>query len=144
MEGQIAEVVEIEVAKQKILSAADIFAVEDREIIDIPVPEWKGTLRLQALTAAEAIEFTNMADNPATKQNAFVRIVALCAVDENRKRLFTDADMQKLRTKSAKIFMRLQEAALKLNGWDKASREAAKNASGEAATVASPTESPAS
>lgn len=102
--------------KDRFLSAADIFAVEDLQILEVEVPEWKGVIRLRQMPADEAIRFQDAMKGPASK-SAWVRILALCAVDADGARLFSDSDMEKLRKKSTAVFLRLQKLLLKHNGF---------------------------
>ena len=103
------------------LTAEDIFNAEDIDYVDVTVPEWKrngkpGVIRLRAMSADEAIKFTEeLRDNKAS--DSFVRIVAATAINpETGDRLFKgDVAVHKLRAKKSGIFIRLQKAAMKLN-----------------------------
>jgi hypothetical protein len=106
----------------KLLSADEILDVNDVEYVDVEVPEWKGTVRLQTMSADDAIKFTDLMSAPDKRKSAMVRIVALCAVNEAGERLFPDGPeqqgkMERLRKKNVKAFMRLQIEALRLNGF---------------------------
>jgi len=103
------------------LSADDIFNSEDIDYVDVVIPEWKrngkpGVLRLRAMTAGEAIKFTEeLKDNK--KADSYVRIVAATAIDpKTGERIFNgDLAVKKLLAKKSGIFIRLQTAAMKLN-----------------------------
>ena len=106
----------------KLLTADEILDINDVEYVDVAVPEWKGSVRLQTMSADEAIKFTELMTDPAKRKNAMVRIVAVCMVNENGERLFADGPeqqgkMEKFRKKNVKVFMRLQAEALRLNGF---------------------------
>lgn len=110
---------------KKILSAAEILAASDITPIEVEVPEWGGTVRLRPLSAAEALAFTN---SMTKTTNDSVRLLALSAVDEAGKTIFTDKDIERLSQKALKPIMRLQDAALELNGLKKEAQTQAKNA----------------
>lgn len=109
------------------LTAAEILNADDLEYTEIEVPEWKGTLRLRVMSADEAIKFQDQINTPSLKKSAWVKILALCAVDGEGKRLFSDREMEALRKKSTKVFLRIQKVLLKLNGFTEDVEETAKN-----------------
>lgn len=102
-----------------LLTAAQILAADDLSFVDVPVPEWGGTIRLREMSAGEAIKFTDsLQDNAKSRNQAIVRIIRDTAVGVDGARLFPgDGDMEKLRAKSFKVFQVLSDAALKLNGF---------------------------
>lgn len=110
-------------AKDKFLSADDILAVDDIEVVPVDVPEWKGKVHLRTMSADEATKFTEYLSDPANKRKGLVRIVALCLCDEKGNRLFPDgpdsaAKLEKLRGKNVKAFVRLQKEAMRINGYE--------------------------
>jgi hypothetical protein len=115
---------------KKVLTADDILAADDVQIIPVEMPEWKGTVHLRTMTADEAVKFTEYLSDPANKRKGLVRIVALSLCDEKGNRLFPDGPdsgprLDKLRTKNVKAFVRLQKEAMKLNGYDEEGGEKA-------------------
>ncbi len=110
----------------KYLTAAEILASDDLETAEMEVPEWGGTVRFRVMTADEAIKFQETINTPA-KKNAWVKILALCAVDGDGKRLFSDKEMDQLKQKSTAVFLRMQRFLLKLNGFTSDAEDAAKN-----------------
>src|ERR1044071_3879213 len=111
---------------EKNLTAAEILASDDLETADMEIPEWKGTVRFRVMTADEAIKFQDTLNTPS-KKNAWVKILASCAVDANGERLFTDKEMDALKQKSTAVFLRMQRFLLKLNGFTADAEDAAKN-----------------
>lgn len=116
------------------LSADDILGVDDitPSVVEVEVPEWSkngkpGKLRFRPMTASEAVRFQNTLGSKENKNKAWVRIFALCAVDKNGDRLFSDARMSDLMEKNTGVFMRLQTQLMSLNGFDEAAKAAAKN-----------------
>lgn len=101
-------------------TADDILDVEDREYVDIEVPEWGGkTVRLMELTGDDADSFSNFSRaNQGNLTGVRARLVGLCLVNgDTGKRLFSDdAIERKLGKKSGKVLGRLFQAAAELNG----------------------------
>lgn len=108
------------------LTAKDILDSNDLETAEMEVPEWGGTLRLRVMTADEAIKFQDVLNTPA-KKSAWVKLLALCAVDADGNRLFSDREMELLKKKSTAVFLRLQDFLLKLNGFTQEAADKAKN-----------------
>jgi len=105
-----------------LLSRDAILAADDREYEVVPCPEWGGEVRLRSLTGAERDAYeqslvqTRGKSREMNLRNARAKLVALCAVDESGKRLFTDADVNALGKKNAKPLDRLFDAARRLSG----------------------------
>jgi len=105
-----------------LLSRDAILAADDREYEVVPCPEWGGEVRLRSLTGAERDAYeqslvqTRGKSREMNLRNARAKLVALCAVDENGKRLFTDADVNALGKKNAKPLDRLFDVARRLSG----------------------------
>lgn len=98
----------------------ELLAQDDRRTIDVYVPEWKKTVRIRQLSAAESIIITEL-----PKNEGLTTIVSLSCVGANGGRLFKDSDA--LKGKSAAALSRIQDAALKLNGFTTNAVAAAKN-----------------
>lgn len=111
-------------------TAEEILALDDLEVVPVYIPEWKTKVRFRVMPAVVAMKFQKELDNPATAGDAWVKIFALCAVNEDGSRMFTDQMLQKLREKSSKVFLRMQTELLVLNGFTKKTPEALKNGSG--------------
>jgi hypothetical protein len=118
-------------AKPKYLTKADILGADDRARGEVEVPEWGGTVLLLAPTSWELSEFQGQqikmqagADGKTstsidlTGSNA--RLAAMCIVDEKDERLFSEKDVRKLGSKSAKALDRVVEAIRGLDGMDDA------------------------
>lgn len=106
-----------------LLGTDDILGSDDRKFVEIPVPEWGGSVRLRSLSGAERDRFeTSMSKQRGSKrednyENVRARLVALCAVDENGARLFTSPEkIAHLGTKSASALQKLFNACQALNG----------------------------
>lgn len=102
----------------RILSFDDILAADDLDVRIVPIPEWKGSVRLRVLSAAEAIEFQKKMKQADKKQEAWIEIFALCAIDESGRRLFSaERQIVLLKKKSTAVFMRLQRVLLEMNAF---------------------------
>jgi hypothetical protein len=120
------------------LSVDEILALDDLDVVPIYIPEWKTHVRFRVMSAAQALTFQKTLDNPSTKADAWIRIFAYCAVDENGKRMFSDQQLQQLREKSTRVFLRLQDELMRINGFKDDIKDELKNGSGEASPDASP------
>ena len=110
----------------RLLSADEILAAPDLAFEDVPVPEWGGTVRIQALPADEAAELIELLNTPEGKKLGPVRVLAQSAVDDKGARLFTQAQVEALKKKSMRVFLRLQKTAMDINGFNDV-KEAGKN-----------------
>lgn len=105
-----------------LLGREAILGAVDLPTVDVEVPEWGGTVRVRMLTGTERDAFeagTVIRQGKKVEANLVnirARLVALCVVDENGQRLFTEADAEKLGQKSGAALGRVFEAAQKING----------------------------
>jgi hypothetical protein len=104
------------------LSKDQILAAEDIPTKDVEVPEWGGSVRMRGLTGSErdAYELSLWQVRGEKRilrmENARARLVAMCIVDENGERMFSDAEAKDLGRKSGKVLDRLFDEARKLSG----------------------------
>lgn len=102
--------------------ADEILAADDLEKVPVSLTKWTDKpLFVRTMTGAErdAFEYQCFAnkDNPAAlSQNIRARIVAICLVDENGERVFSDSHIEALGRKAAKELDTAYEAAATLNG----------------------------
>lgn len=105
----------------KVLGRDDILDVDDLGFKMVPVPEWGGEVRIRTLTGAERDAYegsmirqrgTNTSMN---YDNLRAKLVTLCVVDGDGKRLFSNADAVLLGKKSAAALERVFEACQKLS-----------------------------
>ena len=101
----------------ELLTRAAILAAADMPTVDVPVPEWGGTVRLVTLTGAErdAWEAQFTGDEKERPGNIRASLAAICIVDAEGNRMFGDADVIDLGKKSAPALDRIFDAACKLN-----------------------------
>lgn len=100
--------------KKQFIDRGAILSASDVEYKEVNVPEWGGTVRLRSLSALESQTF---AENfKKGDKDGQVRLIIMSAVDEHGDPLFTEADIAALQKKSMKVVLRLQNAAMELNG----------------------------
>lgn len=119
-------------SKRLILDAVDLRTEE------VDVPEWSGTVLVRELSAAQMAEFKSLsvaAVDTNTRKivdgKALFRLsawtVAQAVIDEDGQRLFTDAEVDKLREKSDVVIDRLSAHILQMSQASATAESAAKN-----------------
>jgi hypothetical protein len=109
-----------ETKTKALLSAAAILAADDLPTREVDVPEWGGTVRIRAMTAAEREELEHellgsQRDGRIAPQFWREKHVAAFCIDGEGKRIFTDADAKKLAAKSGAALDRVFMAINSLN-----------------------------
>jgi len=103
-----------------LLSKQQILAAPDLVTEDVPVPEWGGTVRVRAITAADrdAFETSVVGDGKGKRNltNLRARLVALAIVDEAGQRVFAAEDVEALGNKSGAALDRVYAVAQRLSG----------------------------
>ena len=97
------------------LTKDQILSADDLRHVDVDVPEWGGTIRLQTITARDRQKF-HAGGTKGAMDDFMERFIVACATDENGKLLFTSEDVKALGSKSAMALNRVFEAAVELNG----------------------------
>lgn len=98
-----------------LLSADQILRAEDKDFEDIDIPLWGGTVRIQALSAAQTIEFVDSLKSPAAKKNSNTKIVLMSCVDAEGNFIFTKDQLAQLKEKSLKVLNQVANRCLILN-----------------------------
>ncbi len=104
------------------LSKAEIFSADDDEFDEVECPEWGGTVRIASISGAQRDAFEASIregkgkDADVNLRNLRAKLIVLCAVDENGRKLFTTADLGALGKKNAKPLDRLFDACRKIAG----------------------------
>lgn len=102
----------------KILSRDDILSADDLKQTAVAVPEWGGIVYVRSLTGNERdIYETYMLSDQKTDKAVRAYLAALCIVDENGKRLFSQNDIELLGQKSGAALERVANEALRLNAF---------------------------
>jgi hypothetical protein len=117
-----------------LLNKKQIIEAHDLRTETVPIPEWGGEVIVRGLTGAaqSRVEATMVAAKGQAVEvrvEAFKelrqRIVAEAIVDENGKRMFSDAEIKQLGEKSASALQRVFDKAQELSGMDSGSLERA-------------------
>lgn len=131
------------------LSRDAILAADDLKTQEVDVPEWGGTVLVRALSGEDRDAFEasltmrrpvlvgpnkGQMENVPDPSNVHAKLVARSIVDENGKRVFTDADIALLGAKSSAALQRLWDVAAELSGLTDG---AAEDAEGNSAPVPS-------
>ena len=107
--------------KGEFLSKEDILCKDDLKYEIVDCPEWGGKVRLKTMTGLERDNFESSLFEGKTGsekmnyKNLRAKLLALCIVDEEGKRLFVDREVDALGNKSAKVLDKLYDVARKLN-----------------------------
>lgn len=105
-----------------VLNRESILKVSDIRKELVPVPEWGGDVYVRSLTAAERDNFEAglirqlNGKQTINLQNARAKLAVMAICDETGARLFTDADMKELSSKSAGALQRVWIVAQRLSG----------------------------
>lgn len=105
-----------------ILNRDQILKAKDLKTEVVKVPEWSknGEVILTTMTGTARDEWeTSLIDKSNTKTNLAnmrARLLVICIVDKDGKRLFTEHDINRLGAKSAKPLDRCFDVAQRLNG----------------------------
>jgi hypothetical protein len=111
----------------ELLSRDAVLGANDLAYDEVDVPQWGGKVRVRTLTGAERSKFelsitdVRLKGDPKLKLDDLrTKLVALCMVDAQGQRLFTDsrADLEALGKKNAAAIGIVYDAAAKLNGLD--------------------------
>lgn len=106
----------------KLLTKDDILQAQDLPTERVEVPEWGGAVIVRGLTGAERDKFeASIVIRKGDKtdfnpENMRAKLVALCVVDEQGNRLFTDDEAKLLGRKSAAALDRVFQVAQRLSG----------------------------
>ena len=104
------------------LTKAQILAAKDIETETVAVPEWGGEVRVRGLSAAERDGFEEQVVKREGKRTRVIlkdvraKLAALCMVDEDGVRMFSDAEVGELTRKSAAALERVFKVAQRLSG----------------------------
>src|SRR3990167_2679192 len=105
-----------------VLDRNKILQVNDLSTKTVSVPEWKGEVIIKMMTGAERDQFEDSLfegrgkDRKSNYKNLRAKLLSMCLVGEDGKRIFSDRDVEALGGKSAKALDRLYSVAAELNG----------------------------
>lgn len=121
-------------SREQVLEALDL----EFEVVD--VPEWGGKVRVKGLTGQErdwfesSLIITTGKIQKVDTQNIRAKLCAMCMVDNDGSRLFSDQDVALLGRKSAAALDRVYEVASRLS---KISKEDVEELAGNSGSVRS-------
>lgn len=96
---------------------------DDIEVHVVPVPEWKRSVRLKVLTAAERDKFeastvkVTGGRQRMNLDNLRARLVSLCMVNTKGERIVQSGDVERLGKKSSAAVDRLFSKCQEINGF---------------------------
>lgn len=103
-----------------------ILGADDRPRERVEVPEWGGHVYVRSMSGTERdgweASFLGDAENRGLR-NARARLVVLCAVDEEGRRIFAEHDADALGEKSGLALDRVFKAAMRMNALGRAEVE---------------------
>lgn len=108
----------------KLLGRSEILDAVDLQQQDVAVPEWGGTVRIRGLSGAERDQYEAWIisgkgrNRDVNLRQSRAKLVMMCVVDADGKRLFDEADISRLGAKSALAMQRVFDVAAALSGLD--------------------------
>lgn len=109
-------------APKRFLGREAILGADDRRYDEVECPEWGGTVRLASISGAQRDSYEQGlieqrgSDRKMNLRNARAKLIVLCAIDEDGRKLFTPEDLTALGRKNAAPLDRLFDAAKVLIG----------------------------
>ena len=138
-------------APARALSRLAILEAEDIKTERVYVEEWGGYVLVRGMSAAardsyevEVAELKKQGSAAAGRENYRSRLVVRCVVDEEGKRVFSNADAELLGRRSARAVNLVFGVGSRLSGMGRGSVEEAEKNSAAATSGASGSSSPAS
>jgi hypothetical protein len=118
-----------------LLDFEDIVKADDTQPVPFLIPEWPkngkpGVLLFIPLSAEEAIKFAEENKTPNVAKSSTIRLIMKSAVNKDRTPKFDDPKMlQAMLKKSMKVYNRMAQFVMDLNGFSKKAQEVLKNES---------------
>lgn len=99
------------------LTKDEILAADDMGLLEVNVPEWKGTVYIRVMTVAErdAYEREWIGKKETGVENFRTKFLQRTLCDDKGHLLFTPEEVHTLGQKSARVMARLWELAMKHN-----------------------------
>lgn len=110
-----------------LLTREMILAVDDLPHEDVDVPEWGGTVRVQALNAQAGQRFAGLMAQASDDDQVRVRLLSVSLVDDAGGLLFGLADVEALARKNFGVVRKLSDIAFRLNGYGQRLNDAVEN-----------------
>lgn len=112
------------------LTKDQILAADDLGLLEVKVKEWGGSVFIRIMTVGERDAYENdwVLNKGKGVENFRAKFLAKCLCDEKGERLFSDAEVDQLAKKSAKVMSRIWAKAMEHNALtDKDVEDLAKN-----------------
>ena len=112
------------------LTADQSLAADDLGLLEVKVKEWGGSVYLRVMSVGELDAYQKewIGKRETGVDNFRAKFLARCLCDEQGQRLFSDEQIEKLASKSAKVVSKLFDKAAAHNAiTDKDVEELAKN-----------------
>lgn len=110
-----------------VLGREQILAAEDRDTIQIEVPEWGGSVLIRKISGKQRGRIEGLKSAGTLDFADFRGMMCACSIcDEDGFQIFTNDDVDALGEKSADALDRVFDAALRLNGMAAGAVEEAK------------------
>lgn len=99
------------------LTKDQILAADDMGLLEVPVREWGGSVFVRVMTVGERDAYENdwVLNKNKGVENFRTKFLAKCLCDEKGQRLFSDAEIEALARKSAKVMARIWQRAMEHN-----------------------------
>jgi hypothetical protein len=104
------------------LTRDQILNADDLKYEEMDTPEWGGVVRLKVMTGIERDDFEQSVfdmkgkDTKVNLKNFRAKLLVKVIVDEAGKRVFEEADIERLALKNSKVLDRLFNKAQEING----------------------------
>ena len=107
------------------LTKEQILAADDFGLLEIKVKEWGGSVFCRVMSCGERDSYENdwVLNKSKGVENFRTKFLAKCLCDEKGARLFTDAEVEQLAKKSAKVMSRVWQKAMQHNALTEADVE---------------------
>jgi len=110
---------------KKVLSRADILALNDCKTKEVPVKEWGGSVKIKVMNGLERDAFEKYLAEDHGSIHFATKLLSLALIDDDGKPLFTHEDMNALAEKNGIVLQELSKEILQFNGLTAESLEVA-------------------
>lgn len=101
------------------LNLEEMLESEDVQFVVVPVPEWKGNVRLASVSAGTMMEFVEANQDKTKAKDSNIRLIVQSIVNDQGVRLATEDTIDfliaRFRKKDVRVMNRLMDAVMKLN-----------------------------
>lgn len=114
----------------KASKAERILGAQDLRRETVAVPEWGESLIVSEIGAIERVRWARELDKDDSEDKtlSMVKLLAMCLIDDDGSRLFTEEQVEALANKSEAALKRLLPVCLKVNGISGADVDAVEDA----------------